>query len=230
MSFTDLSIAGAGIPRSARAVVPAFVMLALLALAGCGFQPIHAQRSQASPEALAQIEIELIENRIGQILRNELLQRFHPRGTSKDARFSLRTTLTESLQDLGIRKNTVATRGNLTLTATFSISPRAGGDALFNGTATSIISYNILTSDFATLSARADARRRGAREIADQITQWASVWLVQTGGQAVPSLSSPETETETLRESGAIPGVSTGAPGSNSFPSSRRTTTVPAGQ
>lgn len=228
MSFTDLSIAGAGMPRSARAVVPTFVMLALLALAGCGFQPIHAQRSQASPEALAQIEIELIENRIGQILRNELLQRFHPRGASKDTRFSLRTTLTESLQDLGIRKNTVATRGNLTLTATFTISPRAGGDPLFDGTATSIISYNILTSDFATLSARADARRRGAREIADQITQWASVWLVQTGGQAVPSLSSPETET--LRESGAIPGVSTGAPGSDSFPSSRRTTTVPAGQ
>lgn len=211
MSFTDLRLHPTGMWRGARSAAPVVAMLALGALAGCGFQPIHAQRSQASPAALAQIEIELIENRTGQILRNELLQRFHPRGSGRGTRFSLQTRLTESLQDLGIRKNTVATRANLTLEATFSISPLSGGDPLFKGTASSIISYNILTSDFATLSARADARRRGAREIADQITQWASVWLTQTGGKATPALTPV-------------------APATGTAPSTSQSNTVPDGK
>ena len=46
----------------------------------------------------------------------------------------------------------------------------------------SVNSYNILTSDFATLSARANARSRAVRQLALDIKERLAVWLVQTGG------------------------------------------------
>ena len=52
------------------------------------------------------------------------------------------------------------------------------------GSARSVNSYNILTSDFATLSAREDARRRGVNQLALEIRERTSVWLIRIGEPA----------------------------------------------
>lgn len=156
----------------------------VLAVTACGFEPIHGQRSEASGAALATIDIGLIADRTGQMLRNELLQQMQPRGGTVPARYGLAVTLTESLQDLAIRKDETATRANLVVTARYTVTSRADGKALFNGSTRSTNSYNVLTSDFATLSAREDARRRAVQQLAAGIKQRLSVWLVQTGGRA----------------------------------------------
>lgn len=190
MSYISQDVAGGRRRGTARRALLALAAAALLAGSGCGFEPINAQRSQASPAALAQIEIAPIKDRIGQMLRNELLTAFRPRG-GNGTRYVLTVSLIESLQDLGVRKDTVATRANLTLIATFAISPVGGGEPLTGGTVRSINSYNILTSDFATLSARADARERAVRELSQRIKERASIWLHQTGGNAVPRADAP---------------------------------------
>jgi LPS-assembly lipoprotein len=156
---------------------------AALAIAGCGFEPMHAQRSGASSAALSSIDIKLIADRSGQMLRNELLQQMQPRGQTP-TRYSLSVTLTEGLASLGIRKDEVATRANLTLSANFTITEPGGTQPLFSGSARSVNSYNILTSDFATLSAREDARRRGVNQLALEIRERISVWLIRAGEPA----------------------------------------------
>jgi LPS-assembly lipoprotein len=153
-----------------------------LILAGCGFQPIHGQQSSASVSALATIDIGLIDDRVGQMLRNELLKTMHPRGPVTPARYTLSVTIQESLQGLAIRKDEFATRANLTMIATFSVVSRDDSIKPFGGSVRSVNSYNILTSDFATLSAREDARRRAVTQLAASIKERLSVWLVQTGG------------------------------------------------
>ena len=158
---------------------------ALLAGAGCGFQPIHGQKSAASSAALENFDIALIADRTGQMMRNELLQQMQPRGAVASPRYGLGVALTESLADLAIRKDDVATRANLMLTARFSVMSRVDGSVLFSGQVRSVNSYNILTSDFATLSAREDARKRAVRVLALDIKERLSVWLVQTGGRPV---------------------------------------------
>ena len=79
-------------------------------------------------------------------------------------------TVTESRQSLGVKKDAFATRANLAVTANFVLTPtytdRLGN---FTGFATSTNSYNILPSEFATLSARNNARDRALRVIADEI-------------------------------------------------------------
>lgn len=174
----------AGARAGRRGHKTAAVLMALLAVAACGFQPIHGQRSEASGDALAAIDIGLIADRTGQMLRNELLQQMQPRGGTTPARYGLAIALSESLQDLAIRKDETATRANLIMTARFAVTSRADGKALFNSSVQSANSYNVLTSDFATLSAREDARRRAVQQLATGIKQRLSVWLVQTGGRA----------------------------------------------
>ena len=105
-----------------------------------------------------------------------------PRGPAR-ARYSLAVTLTESLTNLGIRKDEVATRTNLALSASFTITELGGAKRIFSGSARSVNSYNILTSDFATLSARDDARRRGVNQLAQEIRKRVSVWLIRTDEQ-----------------------------------------------
>ena len=180
MSFTD---APAG-PRRRGFAAAAAVLVPLLAT-GCGFQPIHGDNSAASGSGLANFDIGLIADRTGQMLRNELLQQMQPRRAVRAPAYGLGIALTESLADLAIRKDEVATRANLTLVARFTVTDRSSGEQVFSGQARSVNSYNILTSDFATLSARADARRRGVRQLALDIKERLSVWLIQTGGRPV---------------------------------------------
>ena len=134
---------------------------------------------------LSTVDISLIPNRTGQMLRNELLQKFQPRGPAKPARFTLLVNLTESLQNLGIRKDAVATRANLFLNAAFTVTDRKNGRTVYSGEAGSINSYDILTSDFATLSALKDARRRAVRQLAIKIRERISVWLLRTNERPV---------------------------------------------
>jgi len=143
---------------------------------------MHGQRSNASATALATVDIGLIANRTGQLLRNELLTEMQPKGPAQQQPYLLTITLAEFLRDLAIKRNEVATRANLTLIASFVISRRSDGLRLHSGGARSVNAYNILTSDFATLSARENARKRGARQLALEIKERISVWLVQTGG------------------------------------------------
>ena len=166
-----------------RRLLALTVLGAALAISGCGFEPIHGQRSGASGATLAAIDIQLIADRSGQMLRNELLQQMHPRGATR-ARYSLSVLLTERLASLGIRKDEVATRANLTLTAGFTITELGGARRKFSGSARSANSYNILTSDFATLSAREDARRRAISQLALGIRERISVWLIRSGEPA----------------------------------------------
>ena len=68
-----------------------------------------------------------------------------------------------------MRKDETATRANLTVFAKFSLLDARSNKPLMTGTSRSTNSYNILSSQFATLHSEADARRRALRELADDI-------------------------------------------------------------
>jgi LPS-assembly lipoprotein len=144
----------------------------LLALAGCGFQPLYGERPTGpAEENLARISIGVIADRTGQILRNELGTRLDPNNLGLDPLHSLRVSLSESISNVALRRDTSATRANLTLTASYSLWPNGANEPLYSGTVRSVKSYDILSTEneFGTLTARDEARRRAARDIADQI-------------------------------------------------------------
>ena len=107
---------------------------------------------------------------MGQQLRNMLAERLSPRGRNERTDYRLTVTLTERKQSLAIKVDETATRANLTISANFKlVALRNSQLGSFNGKAFSTNSYNILESDFATLSAESDARNRALRTLAEEI-------------------------------------------------------------
>ena len=156
----------------------------LLTLTACGFEPLHGKREggEATALLLSQIEVAPIADRLGQLVRTELTNRLSPRSAPLPV-FIVHVTLTESGQSLAVRRDSSATRANLIIDANFILSEVSGGEALLVGGARSVNGYDILMSDFATLAARKDARRRGSRDVADAIVDRLSIHMAQRASQ-----------------------------------------------
>ena len=157
-------------------------MAAVLLLAACDFQPLYGRGGEGNVDTsarLAAVGIDFIADRPGQLLRNELLDRITPRGAPADPRYRLTVTLSESRQNLAVRRDATATRARLTLSAAFRLLDTNNGLELLSGSTRSINSYNISSSDFGTISAEADARRRGAQDLAEDITARVAIFLQQ---------------------------------------------------
>lgn len=156
----------------------------MVLVTGCGFEPLHGrpESGNETTAALRQISVSPIPERLGQLLRIELTNQLNPTGAPRKPAFVLVVSVNESKQDLAIRKDDVATRANLIITARFDLKDARTDKNLFGGSARSINSYNILEADFATLTAEADARRRGTRDLATEIGSRLGIFLSQPAG------------------------------------------------
>jgi LPS-assembly lipoprotein len=153
-----------------------------LLLAGCGFEPLYGENENtpATNELLEFIEVLPIEGRIGQLVRIELTNRLSPTSLRPEPLYMLIVDLDENKVGLAVQKKSGVTRANLILTGTFTLKQASTKDRLFTGNVRSVNSYDILLSDFATLASESDARKRGAKDMADGIIDRLSIFLLRT--------------------------------------------------
>ena len=148
-----------------------YICFWLLVVSGCGFHPIFGKSGETIIDSeMRNIEISPIADRLGQQLRNHLVQDINPFGKSRNNKFVLKVALSESKQNLAIKKSEIATRANLTFVATYILTRKSSGALLTNGSSRMITSYNILSQTFGTIIAEKDARARAVREISSDLT------------------------------------------------------------
>ena len=142
-----------------------------LVLSGCGFRPLYgtAGINHNISDQLAQIRIETIPDRTGQQLWNFLLDRLNPNGQPANPLYYLMVTINITRTDFGIERDNTATRAILVLAANYRLVDRTKKTTLVKGSTHSTNSFNIVGSDFATLSAETDATKRASREVSDNI-------------------------------------------------------------
>ena len=143
-----------------------------LALAGCGYHPLYGQRGADNAsvvDEMALIRIEAIPDRIGQQMYNMLRERLNPYGKPEQAKYALAIALTETRENLFLEKDETATRANLTLKASFILRRLDDGSVITTGSSRSVSSYDILSSQFASVISQEDARERCARAISDDM-------------------------------------------------------------
>lgn len=158
------------------------IVLALVAVAvgACGFRPLYGGgRDGLAAAELAAIRIDPIDDRIGQQLHNELLDRLAPTGRPANADYVLRVTLREGVQRLAVSKTELATRANLRVTAHYQLLDGRNRALLMEDTKTVVSSYNIVSAEFAALANEKDARARALQEMADEIRTRLAVYFVQ---------------------------------------------------
>lgn len=154
-----------------------------LGVAACGFRPLYGERAHGPrvQEQLAAVYIAPIEDRLGQIVRNHLLDAMNPKGAPRQPLYRLDVVVTLFRENLAFREDNVATRVNLRVTASYTLRPVHGDDVLTQGGARVIASYNITREEYATLVADRDAQARAAREIADEIVSRLAAWFDRPG-------------------------------------------------
>ncbi len=152
--------------------------LAMLTLAACGYEPLYgSSRGVETAAELATIRIDPIKERLGQLLRNQLLDTLTPMGEPSKPAYRLLVEVTENKLELAVRKSELATRANMVFIANYRLT-RIGSEApILNRSSTISASYNLLNNDFANLSSEADARERGTRELSQDIARQLSLYF-----------------------------------------------------
>ncbi len=152
--------------RAAR--IP-LLLAALAGLAGCGFQPLYGKVGDGAPvsEDLAAVKIDFISNRSGQILRNHLLDGMTPKGEPRRSAWTLQVALNEPRpQELGTASDGSIVRFAFNVRANFRLLDASTGRVAFAGDATSNSSYEVTTSQYASVASRDSARNRVLEDVA----------------------------------------------------------------
>ncbi|WP_417822870.1 LPS assembly lipoprotein LptE [Thalassospira lucentensis] len=162
-----------------RALFPVITLVALMSLSACGFRPLYAEdrSGQSTTTDMSQVEVTLINDRVGQITRNLLIETLTPRGQVANPAYTLDVKVSESTSEQGFTKDNEATIANYLLEATYQLTRKSDATLLRKGTVRSRTSYNIVDSDFASLEAEKAARRDTARNLAQQIANQVAVGL-----------------------------------------------------
>jgi len=146
-------------------------LLALSLLSGCGLQPLYAGGSTgAVAQGLAGIDVPAIPNRAGWLMRNALMDRFGQNGGAA-ARYRLDVVLDDDLEALGLLTDDTIGRERRTLRARYQLVDLATGSVLVDASAGSDAGIDVVSSEYATISAEQTALENLTQEVADQITE-----------------------------------------------------------
>jgi len=148
-------------------------------LTGCGFSPMYGQHSASENASasgapsvtsqLSQIDIAVIPDREGQLLRNHLIDRLYHNGYPSNPIATLKVTaITETRTELDLTRSSDATRAQLRLQSTMTLVDNKSA-TLLTRTVQSVTSFNILGSEFASRVTEQAARESALNDLARQI-------------------------------------------------------------
>jgi LPS-assembly lipoprotein len=144
-------------------------------LSGCGFHPVYGTRGAApgSPALeLATVDVALIPERHGQLLRQQLQQRFEGTGLALAKKYQLTVSFGIASDAISIQQDTTATRVRQVATANWSLKRLDPASSFVtSGTARALDGFNILDQQyFAADEEGQSGFRRLAEAVANQIT------------------------------------------------------------
>lgn len=166
---------------SSNRIASALAAALLLGLAGCGFKPLYgtdsATRAPSTMQQFAAVEIPPMADRLGQQLRNMLIDELHPSGAAADYRYSLLVTIKELDLNLGLQENATSTRGQVRLTAKYRLVDNQSGKTLLDETLRAATGYNILLNQFGSVLSADDARQKGLEEVSTEIAKHLAIYF-----------------------------------------------------
>ena len=148
------------------------LLLVAVVCVGCGFKPLLGKTDNpAAQENLSKVRVEIIRDRSGQILRNYLLDDLSPKGTQGPTRFRLYVVLTEPRREVAIQRDNTASRIAYTASVAFRLYDEQTKAYVFAGASISDTTYEVTTSEYATVSSLNGARDRVLQDVSTDIRQ-----------------------------------------------------------
>jgi LPS-assembly lipoprotein len=143
-------------------VIAILAVLASLAVSACGFSPLYAEPAVGS--SLRRIAVTTQDDRLGYRLREQLEDALAWDRQSTPL-YRLSTQVEQNRRSLGRRIDDTATRYELTVRATWTLTPAAGGLPI-SGRETVTTTYATADQPYAAIAAQQDSEERAASELA----------------------------------------------------------------
>jgi LPS-assembly lipoprotein len=153
------------------------------ALAGCGFEPVYmstaSSRAGPAQRELSAINVNLIPERPGQLLRQDLQERLASDSGETALRYDLAVSFSISGEGLGILPDTAATRIRLTGSASWTLRARGPAQTVVtSGSARAMDGFNVIDQQlFAADIDNEQVQRRLASTVADEIALQLAVFF-----------------------------------------------------
>jgi LPS-assembly lipoprotein len=156
--------------RRRRLLVLSAVLLPAI-LAGCGWEPLYADRETSEAAAsLRAIKVLPIVDRVGQQLEKGLRSSFNPNGDPPAKQlYALNVTIQKTLLDSGIQSQGLGTRGEVHLYAKYQLTDIATNKVLQNGFVHTSDTFDIQANGYSTVVAQNDAATRDVEELRREI-------------------------------------------------------------
>lgn len=170
-----------GVPGGRRGV-----LLALGAglLGGCGFTPLYGPRGQAGAGAqdrLGEVNVLLIPERNGQLLRQALQTRLERGGADAARRYDLSVQLAVSTEPVAVQQDNSVSRIRLIATANWALlSQSPQRSTLTSGSAREVDGFDIINQQFfAAELMNHTTQRRMTDALAEQIATKLAVYFAR---------------------------------------------------
>jgi LPS-assembly lipoprotein len=151
-------------------------LVAGVSLSGCGFQPVYMPTvsgyAGVAQRELAAIQVDLIPDRPGQVLRQALQDRFERDGSGEAHLYDLSVGFSVSGEGIAIQQDSSVTRIRMIGSANWTlVAQDPGRTKLSSGYAKAVDGLNLIdTQYFAADLENEVVTRRLANALADQIT------------------------------------------------------------
>jgi LPS-assembly lipoprotein len=152
-------------------------------LGGCGFQPVYMPTASGTPgvaqRELAAIQVAIIPDRPGQLLRQALQARFEGSGSGVARRYELRVGFGIAGDAIAILPNSNPTRIREIGSASWTlVAQDPARTTVTSGMAKAVDAYNLIDAQyFASDLENEVVQRRLAEALADQITMQLAVYF-----------------------------------------------------
>lgn len=158
-------------------------VLAMVAfISGCGFEPLYVEKKSSEDwyynnefdtgitEEMASVKVELIKDRIGQLIRNDLLDKLTPKGQPKEPKYYLKVYNIEKDEiDQALRNDITATRKKVIYKVHYMLQDKEH-KKLIDSTSMAYLGYDILRDPYSTTAAQKKNEKNAAKIVANDIS------------------------------------------------------------
>lgn len=163
-------------------------------LGACGLRPLYGTagvgdgtNGASVGDMMAGVDVAVIADRSGQILRNRLISRMNSGGLPDAPAYRLNVTLRQSTTRLGILDDQVSTRTALNVIAIYTLRDLATDEVVIRDRAQARTAFNRVGDEFNIVTAERDALERALGQLADEIQLRLAIYFSDPSFVAAPT-------------------------------------------
>lgn len=156
------------------------IILCVVGIQACGFQPLYGPHSAFPQDDLQQIDVKVITERSGQMMRNRLLYMLHHQAKAKK-NYILDVIMSESRSDQVYDRDATAKRTVIKIDVRMVLRPAGDTKALFEKTLDESIGFSFGPdaefASYTSIVSEADAKERLIEHLSRKITHELSLYF-----------------------------------------------------